>query len=141
MIKKHQICFANISATEARIFMKFETYIHKTVKIYHKIFCKDPSTHARARDVNVRARVSSQQNARAPVYASCARMCAWIFMKNLVIICNCLINISFKFHKDPSFSCRDICKTILTFENHQFSMYFAYFHRFAPPMSSKMDYY
>ena len=50
-------------------------------------------------------------------------------------------NLSLKFHKDPSFSCGDICKTILTFKNHQFSMYFPYFHCYAPQKSSKMDNY
>ena len=50
-----------------------------------------------------------------------------------------LMNISLKFHKDLSFRCGDICKTILTVKNHQFSMYFAYFHIFAPPKSSQME--
>ena len=62
MIFKSQNCFANISATKAPIFMKFETYIHKIVKNYQRKILKDP------------------------------------------------------------------CKTILTFKNDQFSMYFAYFH-------------
>ena len=53
--------------------MKFETYIHKIVKNYQKIFHKDPCTHAHTRGVNVRARVLSQQNARAYVFPSCAR--------------------------------------------------------------------
>ena len=48
------------------------------------------------------------------------------------------MNISIRFHKDRSFCWGDICKTILTFRNYQFSMYFAYFHSFAPPKSSKM---
>ena len=60
MIKKHQYCFANISVTEAQIFMKFETYIHKVVKNYQLIFRKDPCTYARTRDVTVRARVLSR---------------------------------------------------------------------------------
>ena len=51
------------------------------------------------------------------------------------------MNLRLKFHKDLSFRCGDISKTIQTFKNHQFSMYFAYFHRFAPPKSSKMDNY
>ena len=67
---------------KALIFMKFETYIHKIVKNYQMIFCKDPCTHARTRGVKVRARVSSRQNARALVYASRARMCARILKKN-----------------------------------------------------------
>ena len=131
----------NISATKAPIFMKFETYIHKIVKNHQMIFRKDPCTHARTRDVNVRARVLSRWNARAHTYASCTRICARIFMKNHLMILYYLMTISLKFHKDLSFRCRDICKTILTFKNHQFSMHFAYFHIFAPPMSSQMNNY
>ena len=141
MIFKTQDCFANISATKAPIFMKLQTNIHKIVKNDHKIFRKDPCTNTRTWGINVRARVLSRQNARAHVYASCARVCARIFTKNLVIILYYLMNISLKFHKDWSFRCGDICKTILSFKNHQFSMYFAYFHSFALPKSSKMDNY
>ena len=36
---------------------------------------------------------------------------------------------------------KDPCKTILTFKNDQFSMYFAYFHSFAPLKSSKTGNY
>ena len=139
MIFKSQYCFANISATKAPIFMKFETYIHKIVKNYQKIFRKDPCTHARTRGKNVRARVLSRRNVRAHVYASCSRICARIFTKNLLLILYYLVNISLKFHKDRSFRCGDICNTILSFKNHQFSMYFAYFHSFALPKSSKMN--
>ena len=46
-----------------------------------------------------------------------------------------------KFHEDPSFCCGDICKTILVFFNHWFSMYFWYFGNYAPPKPSKMDDY
>ena len=46
LIFKNQDCCANISATKARIFIKFQTYIHKIVKNYQKIFCKDPCTHS-----------------------------------------------------------------------------------------------
>ena len=120
MIFKSQYCFANISATEAQIFMKFETYIHKVVKNHQIIFRKDPCTHARTRDVTVRARVLSRWNARAHTYALCTRICARIFMKNHLMILYYLMTISLKFHKDLSFRCRDICKTILTFTNHQF---------------------
>ena len=112
---KTQDCFANISATKSPIFMKLQTHIHKIVKNDHKIFRKDPCTNARTRGLNVRARVSSRQNVRAHVYASCARVCARILTKNLVIILYYLMNISLKFHKDRSFRCGDICKTILTF--------------------------
>ena len=121
--------------------MKFETFICEIVKNYQIIFCKDPCIHRRTRDVNVRALVLSRRNAIAHVFASCAPMCARIFTKNQLMILYYLTNISLKFHTDPSFHCRDICKTILTFKNHQFSMYFAYFHIFAPPKSSQMDNY
>ena len=57
----------------------------------------------------------------------------------MLVILHYLMSLGLKFHKDPSFCFRDIHKTILTFKDHQFSMYFAYFHTFAPPMSSKMD--
>ena len=139
MIFKSKYCSANISATEAQIFMKFETYLHKVVKNHQIIFRKDPCTHAWTRDVNVRARVLSRRKTRADTYASCARICARIFTKNHLMILYYLMKISLKFHKNLSFRCGDISKTILTFKNHQFSMYLAYFHTFAAPKSSKMD--
>ena len=141
MIFKSQYCFANISATKAPIFMKFETYIHKIVKNYQKKFRKDLCTHARTRGVNMRARVSSRQNTRTHIYPSCARVFAWIFTKIFLMILNYLINISLKFHKDRSIRRGDICKTILSFKSYQFSMYFAYFNKYPPPKPSKMDNY
>ena len=72
--------------------MKFETYIHKTVKIYHKIFHKDPCTHAHTQGVNVRARIVLRRNMRGHIYASFACMCAWIFTKNLLMIFSYLMN-------------------------------------------------
>ena len=126
MIFKSQYCFANISATEAQIFMKFKTYLHKIVKNPQIIFRKDPCRHARTRDVNVRARVLSRRKTRADTYASCARICARIFTKNHLMILYYLMKISLKFHNDLSFRCGDICKTILTFKNHQFSMFIVY---------------
>ena len=115
MVFKSQHCFANISATKAPISMKFETYIYKIVGNYQMIFRKDPCTHTPTRAINARARVSSRQIPRAHVYALCARACAQIFTKNLLIILYYLMNESLKFHKDRSFRCGDICKTILTF--------------------------
>ena len=119
MIFKSQYCFANISATEAQIFMKFKAYLYKIVKNHQIIFRKDPCTDARTRGVNARR---CEEERTESEWAD-----AWL--------------LNFKFHKDPSFSCGDICKTILTFKNHQFSMYFPYFHCYAPQKSSKMDNY
>ena len=118
MIFKTQDCFANISAKMALIFIKFQITIHKKVKNYHKIFCKDPCTNPRTRGINVRVRVLPRRNVRAYVYASCPRVCARIFTKNLVIILYYLIYFSLKFRRDPSFRCRDISKILLTFRNH-----------------------
>ena len=114
-LNKRQYCFANISATKASIFMKLKTFIHEIVKNCQINFRKDPCIYTRTRGVNVRARVLSRRNARAHVYATCSRMCARIFTKNLLIIVYYLMNESLKFHKDRRFCCGDICKTILTF--------------------------
>ena len=141
MTFESQYCFANISATKPRIFMKVQSYIHKKVKNYLLIFCKDLCTHAHTRGVNVHKRVLLQQNARVHIFTSYARVCTRIFTKNQQIILYYLMKISLKFHKDPSFRCGDICKTVLTFKSHQFSMYFPYFHSYTPQKSSKMDNY
>ena len=109
--------------------------------IFIIIFHKDPCTHASTQDINVRSRVLSWWNACAHTYATCARICTWIFTKNHLMVLYYLMNTSLKFHKDMSFRCGDICQTILTFKNHRFSMYFAYFHSFAPPKSTQMDNY
>ena len=94
------------------------------------IFHKDPCTDARTLGVSVYARVSSRQNARTYVYVSCAGICARIFMKNHLMILYYLMNISLKFHKDLSFCCGNICKTILTFKNHKFFNVFCIFPQF-----------
>ena len=62
------------------------------VKELMNYFRKDPCIHTRTRGVNVQAHVLSRRNARAHVYAPCARMCARIFMKNLLMILYYLIN-------------------------------------------------
>ena len=137
----HARVFNSCTRIYSWILMKFETYIHKIVKNHQMIFRIDPCTHARTRDVNVCARVLSRWNARAQTYASCAHIYARFFTKNHMMIPYYLMNTCLKFHKDPCFRCGDICITILTFKNHQFSMFFAYFHIFAPPKSSQMDNY
>ena len=126
-LNKRQYCFANISATKAPIFMKFDTEVHQMIENYHKNFRKDPYTHARTWGVNVRAHV----------YESCAHVYARIFTKNHLIILYYMMNKRIKFHKDRSFRCRDICKLVLTFVNHQFSMYFPYYHNYVPQKSSR----
>ena len=54
LITESQFYFANISATEAQIFMKFETYVYKIVFDHQPNFHKDPCKDARARGENAR---------------------------------------------------------------------------------------
>ena len=50
--------FANISATKAPIFMKFDTQVCKMIKSHQNNFREDPCTHARKRNANVRCILS-----------------------------------------------------------------------------------
>ena len=54
------------------------------------------------------------RRACAHIYASCAPIYAWIFMKFFIVIVYYLMKLSFKFYKDRSFGCGDICETIHT---------------------------
>ena len=63
MIKKHQYCFANISATKAWIFMKFYVVVnYYLVGLYFK-FHKDLCINARARVVNACTRDKTYMHA------------------------------------------------------------------------------
>ena len=66
-----QYCFANISATKAPIFMKFESKLHKIVNNNQHHFCKDLSTHACTRSINVRAHVLSRARTFMPRVRAC----------------------------------------------------------------------
>ena len=109
MTFESQYRFANISAMKAWIGMKFKNYFYMIVKNYQLIFCKDSCIHADIRGNNMRARFLSRQNAQVHIYVSCLCVCVRIFMKNQQVILYYLINITFKFHKDPMFRCGDIC--------------------------------
>ena len=56
MIKKYQNCFENISATKARIFMKFYVAVNYYLVSLSMKFHKDPCTNADARVINARTR-------------------------------------------------------------------------------------
>ena len=56
MYSESQHCFANISATEARIFMKLYMVINYYLMSVSFKFHEDPCTNARARAVNARTR-------------------------------------------------------------------------------------
>ena len=91
------------------------------VKKYQKKILKDPCTHTYTRGVNGRTCVLSRRSARSHIYALCACVCAQIFtiffgislLSYELNYLNYLMNLSFKFHNDPSFRCGDICKPIL----------------------------
>ena len=81
MIFKSQNCFANISATKAPIFMKFETYIHKIVKNYHKKNHRDPCTQARMHTSCKRAcaHFLAAKRARVCLRTVCAHVCTDLY--------------------------------------------------------------
>ena len=81
MTFESQYRFANISATKAQIFIKFETYIYKIVKIYQKIFCKDSCTYTNTRGLNVRARFFAMKRACAYFCLMCGHMHTDLFEK------------------------------------------------------------
>ena len=56
MIKKLTYCFANSSAAEARIFMKFYMVVNYYVENLSFKFYQDPCTNANARVINARNR-------------------------------------------------------------------------------------
>ena len=60
MIKRYQYCFANISATKARIFMKFYVVVNCYLVSLSFIFHEDSCINARSRVVNVHAHVLSR---------------------------------------------------------------------------------
>ena len=100
-------------------------------------FHEDPCINARARVIKAHTRFI----ASVRVYNSCARIFARIFMKFKILALKIVFDHHMKFHKDPSFHCGDICKTILTLGKLLFSRYFPYFPIFAPKKSSKMNNY
>ena len=71
------------------------------------------SVHKCARMSCKRARIRFIASAHA--YKLCARICSRILMKFKTYAHKIVIDHYIKFHKDPSFRCGDICKTILTF--------------------------
>ena len=64
------------------------------------------------------------------VFALRVSVCVEIFTKKC---CGSLLlshELKLQFHKEPTFRCGDICKTMLTIINHQFSMYFCIYPQF-----------
>ena len=79
MIKKHQYCFANISATKAQVFMKFYVMVNYYLVSICIKFHEDSCINARTRVVQARVHVLL----RMRVFTTRALIYAQIFMRNL----------------------------------------------------------
>ena len=100
MIFESQYHFANISATKARIFMKFETEAHKIVMNYQNNFHENPCIHTQA-------------------------IC--MVMKIFSVFHYYFMSLSLKCHKGWSFCYGNICKMVVTFKNINFYFIFYIF--------------
>ena len=118
-MNKHQYCFANISATEAPIFLKF----YVKVNYLGFKFYEDSGINARTSCKHLRACFILS----ACVYDSCARICAPIFLKFVKKAHKIVIDHHIKFHKDPGFCCGDNCKQYWLSENNNFQCIFHIF--------------
>ena len=78
-LNNHQYCFANISRTKARIFMKFYMVFNYYLVSLSFKFHKDLCINAVARAVNTRAHVLS----RVRAFTTCARAFVHGFLWNL----------------------------------------------------------
>ena len=78
-LNNHQYCFANISGTKARIFMKFYMVVNYYLGSLTFNFHKDSCINVRARAVNARAHVLS----RVRAFTTCARAFVHGFLWNL----------------------------------------------------------
>ena len=83
-------------------------------ELYFQISWRSVHKCARLSCKGVRARFI----ANACIYNLCAHIYARIFMKFETWSHKVVIDHQIKFHKDPSFCCGDIDKTILTFRKH-----------------------
>ena len=105
MIKKHQNCFANISATKAQISMISYMVVNYYLVRLSFIFHEDPCINARAQVVNTRAhvllRVRAFTTRLRALNANISSMKAWIFIKFHVVVHYYLVSWSFEFHEDP----------------------------------------
>ena len=106
LILKCRYYFANISAMKAPIFMKFETWAPKVIMNYHNNFRKDLCINAPTQGQNVRMCDETRTRTFTPFVRA--------FM-HVMVVNYYLRSLSFKFHKDRSFRCGDICKIISTF--------------------------
>ena len=96
--------FANISATEDWIFMKFETYTYNRAVDHQKFFNKDLCTYTHARSKNVHVRVNVHIKMCAHVFMPYAHMFfARNFTKIVLIVHYYVMILRLRFHKDPSF--------------------------------------
>ena len=129
-----QYCFANISATKAPIFMKFETKLHKIVNNNQHHFCKDPSTHAYTQSINVRSHVLTRARTFMPRVCVCVlgSLQKWCFLL-FSILWSCVSN----FIKIGALVAEIFAKQYWCVFNPSFSMLFCKFSRFCPSKTFK----
>ena len=70
-LNKRLYYFANISATNNWIFMKFENYAQMIVMNFHNNFSEDLCTHTHVRGKNVRSHIVSHVRAFTPRACVC----------------------------------------------------------------------
>ena len=86
--------------------LTFSLKFHKDLSFCCGDICKIP-LNMHARGIIEHAKF---QHLRLHVFAFCAGIWALIFIKNFLVVHYSVISLSFKFHKELIFRCRDICK-------------------------------
>ena len=80
--KKTLLNFANVSATEDQISMKFETYVRDRVVMHQEYFGKDLCTYARTRSKNVHTRLSKLHINLCLLHACLVLLCAYLLNRS-----------------------------------------------------------
>ena len=90
--------------------------IRKLMTYYQKTFCKDPCKNMRGQCINVCAQISAHTRAHvyAYIFALCVRVRGRILTKIILVVPYFVMNLSLKFHEDPSIRCGDIYKIVRT---------------------------
>jgi len=131
-----KIHFVNISVTKAQIFMKFMLIgkYYATRNTLHANTRHTPSVNVHMQVLSCLMQVLSRMRAFTLV---CKGVCLHLWEYNF---CNSILSLSRNFFNNQAF-CGDIYKIKFMFFNHQFPIYFSYFHRYGPPKPSGMDNY
>ena len=87
------IIFKALAQAQARVCMKFKTYVNKIIIYHQKMFDKDWCIYALAKVVNARAHVSSRLRALTPFARASMNPSAWkIFWWSIIILLTEIFN-------------------------------------------------